>query len=577
MSFIRAASLSTKLIASTLLLVIMTGALIAGITIYNTQQTIAVDAQNKQLVSLNAAAAIFERDLAGLSVQWTSDGQIARLEMNEPIPATFDDHAMIDAIGQVTGETATLFAFEAENGDFWRRTTNIIKPDGERAVGTPLGTGGSVFAALESGETFVGEATILGNDYYTIYQPVFGPSNSVVGILYVGVEKAAINSRLNIVIIELLVACLIILGVASAASVLLMRQLVRPITAVTSAVQGIADGHLDNQVPHIDRQDEIGSLARAVGVLQDGSREREQLERDAAVARQADDTSSAATQEAIGTFQERVSAILSVLSDKTVQMQATATQLTSLAGQASDQAQSSGGAATETSEGVQTVAAATEELASSIQEISRQVNNATGVVHSASEKSNNSVLEIEQLAEAGERIGSVVNLIQDIAEQTNLLALNATIEAARAGEAGKGFAVVASEVKALAAQTAKATEDIAAQVSGIQNSTGKAVETIREIAKMSSDLGDVTSSIAAAVEEQGAATQEISTTTGSASQSTEELARGVAALAEAIQQTGDAAGVVGDASGSVKEQSEAISAAVSDFFAALEAANKRAA
>jgi len=37
---------------------------------------------------------------------------------------------------------------------------------------------------------------------------------------------------------------------------------------------------------------------------------------------------------------------------------------------------------------------------------------------------------------------------------------------------------VASEVKALADQTAKATEDIAAQVAGIQSATGEAVQEI---------------------------------------------------------------------------------------------------
>ena len=63
-------------------------------------------------------------------------------------------------------------------------------------------------------------------------------------------------------------------------------------------------------------------------------------------------------------------------------------------------------------------------------------------------------------------------LINDIASQTNLLALNATIEAARAGDAGKGFAVVASEVKSLATQTGKATEEIASQISEIQDATG---------------------------------------------------------------------------------------------------------
>ena len=69
------------------------------------------------------------------------------------------------------------------------------------------------------------------------------------------------------------------------------------------------------------------------------------------------------------------------------------------------------------------------------------------------------------MAQAAQKIDDVVQLIRDIAGRTNLLALNATIEAARAGEAGKGFTVVASEVKLLAVQTAKATEDVAGQIS----------------------------------------------------------------------------------------------------------------
>ncbi|KAA1174920.1 methyl-accepting chemotaxis protein [Marinobacter salinexigens] len=79
-----------------------------------------------------------------------------------------------------------------------------------------------------------------------------------------------------------------------------------------------------------------------------------------------------------------------------------------------------------------------------------------------------------------EEISKTALVINDIAAQTNLLALNAAIEAARAGESGKGFAVVADEVRQLASRTAQATKDIGERLSGVQDETRRAVQTMEE-------------------------------------------------------------------------------------------------
>jgi methyl-accepting chemotaxis protein len=173
-------------------------------------------------------------------------------------------------------------------------------------------------------------------------------------------------------------------------------------------------------------------------------------------------------------------------------------------------AQSLAASAEQTNQQSSTVSAATEELSASVNEISRQIAESTRVVGVAVSEARKSETMVSNLVTAAQKIGEVTQIINDIASQTNLLALNATIEAARAGEAGKGFAVVASEVKSLANQTAKATEEIAQQIKGIQDSSQSTAQAIREIGQIISQVSEISTSISSAVEEQSAATKEVS-------------------------------------------------------------------
>jgi len=173
-------------------------------------------------------------------------------------------------------------------------------------------------------------------------------------------------------------------------------------------------------------------------------------------------------------------------------------------------AQSLAAAAEQTNKQSSTVSTASEELSASINEISRQIAEAGRVIGTAVAEAQRSEQMVGSLIDSATKIGDVSKLITDIASQTNLLALNATIEAARAGEAGKGFAVVANEVKSLATQTAKATEEIEAQIKGIQESSQSTAGAIREITKIIGQVSEISTSISGAVEEQSAATREVS-------------------------------------------------------------------
>ena len=99
------------------------------------------DTLNSQSASLRVAATVLSQNLDEFEIGWDGDGEVRSVRA-DTIPE-FSSHDLIDSIGQATGETATVFVWDDETRDFWRRSTNIVKPDGNRAVGTPLGQNGA--------------------------------------------------------------------------------------------------------------------------------------------------------------------------------------------------------------------------------------------------------------------------------------------------------------------------------------------------------------------------------------------------------------------------------------------------
>jgi methyl-accepting chemotaxis protein len=315
----------------------------------------------------------------------------------------------------------------------------------------------------------------------------------------------------------------------------------KPIETLAKQMTMLAGGDTEIEISGGNRRDEIGQIAKSLGVLRDAVKTNNGL---LAEIRARDDREAKLVHEVaiharIENFSEELSSAMKRFGAMAKRMAEASETMILTARNASEGTAQAKFASTNAASDVSSVAVASEQLLTSIEEISQQVVQSTTVVQKAVTDAVATNAGMSRLSAAARRVGDVVSLISRIAAQTNLLALNATIEAARAGEAGRGFAVVAQEVKTLATQTAKATQEISGQIADMQAATETSVQAIDLIARKISEVEHISMIIASAVHEQGASTQEITRNVRSAASGTAAMSSYVENVAKSVSETNE--------------------------------------
>jgi len=237
------------------------------------------DTANQRLTAdLRTAAAILEVNLPNSDIFWNAAGELEKLEA-KAMPK-FRNHDLIDTIGRVTGDTATLFVFDAQTQDFTRKSTTLLDDKGERILETPLARDGAAYPVVLAGGTYQGEVNELGVAYYAIYRPIQNLNNEVIGLVYVGIPKAEIDAAaiegLQLLALVGAVAVLVI----GALSVFAASRLMRPVPMLSQSMRLVAGGELETAIPYTRLRNEIGEMARNVEVFRASALKVQELTED---------------------------------------------------------------------------------------------------------------------------------------------------------------------------------------------------------------------------------------------------------------------------------------------------------
>jgi nitrogen fixation negative regulator NifL len=105
------------------------------------------------------------------------------------------DYTLVDRVQKLVGGTCTVFQ-RIEGDRLLRISTNVLRANGTRAVGTYLPASSEVAKTILRGETYRGRAFVVNAWYITAYEPIRNEYNEIIGALYVGTpEQSALSLK----------------------------------------------------------------------------------------------------------------------------------------------------------------------------------------------------------------------------------------------------------------------------------------------------------------------------------------------------------------------------------------------
>ncbi len=432
-----------------------------------------------------------------------------------------DKTEVLDRLKEITSCEFTIF-----NDDIREFTTIVM--DGQRVTGTALDAT-IANLVINQGQSYVGEANILGESHITSYIPYKDAEGNTIGVLFAGISSHTNDaSTTTSLTISMIVGIALILLGSIVSKIMITRSVSKPLSTVMSAAQNIAQGHMNFELD-VKSNNEIGMLADSFNMMKGNlsTLNGVLVEMLGKISNGNWNVDIGSPNIYIGDWQQLyVSAekMTNSVRGALSQVSTSARQISSSVAMVSSGAQALAQGAIDQAGSVDGLSQNLQAISLQVEENSQNTKKVNDIAVISGEVATSTLDDMQQMLDAMREISNtsddivkVIKVIDDIAFQTNILALNAAVEAARAGAAGKGFAVVADEVRTLAQKSSEAakntTQLIEQSINAVQVGEGiaqKANESFEGLAEKVQQMVITIDQIAKATEEQTGSIREIS-------------------------------------------------------------------
>ena len=458
-------SIKKKILAMTIGPILILGLMSVTFTLTRVKSAMTDEIQNALKGTAAATLAAYDQN-TGDYIQ-ASNGDIWKGSYN-----VSKSESLVDGIKQNTGMDVTFFYGSK------RIMTSAFDSNGNRLLGSSAGDV-IVQNVLNNGQNYFSKnVSIDGTLEYGYFMPVYqnGSNSEIVGMVFVGTNKAEKDTVISHIMMTIGVAVCVIMAICAAFGIKMSSSISRSIRTSIGVVEKVANGNLDVLVDDklLNRKDEIGALSKVTITLRDAMKTViKDISTNANALLNAGTELKSVADTTNGTMEQVRSAVNMIVDNSSEQarnsqntsenMKVMGMNITETSGEVelldtnAASMQKSSEKASETLEKLRAINSDVERI---IEDVKKQTI-----------RTNNSVQKIQE----------ATSIISSIAEETNLLSLNASIEAARAGESGRGFAVVAGQIKKLAEQSNTSSQDIDDTARVLMEDSTKAVELMKQM------------------------------------------------------------------------------------------------